>query len=189
MEKKKKSHLLVLLERVERERLYGTVEDSISAGIALGEFLHNYHDQSNLPEMLAAESVLTELGLSKDSKILPEIIKTKANGRVNCISCGRWLVKDLSIKRCMGPKCYAKARENIWGDNTVSDKVAERKEFIRTNDVIDAGVKGRLGLRKLSEKFGVSVSVIRRDRREVKKDVGAESAVKEMISDLELSND
>lgn len=194
---KNKSHLRILLERVERERLYGTIEDSISAGVALGEFLHNYHeanpeDPCNVAEMLVAESVLTELGLSEmlgdssedSEKILDEIIETKANGRVKCISCGRWLTKFISIKRRMGPKCYTKAKENIWGDNATSDKVADRKDFIRTNDRIEVGVKGRLGLRKLSEKFDVSVSVIRRDRREVNKDVNSEESIKEMISDI-----
>lgn len=186
-----KSHTRTLLERVKAEELYGSEEGVIRQTVALAEYVKDYRDDIDEDEFTAAEALIrTFFDADMSNDMITEILTDRADSKGVCIRCGRILSMSQSVDRGMGPVCYAKAEEDDWnfsGDDTTVDI---RKSFMRCNDAKPLTDKNRLGLKRIAVNFGVSLSVVRRDRRELKKQLEVENQVQRLIlGDTESDTD
>lgn len=189
---KVKSHTKTLLERVKTEELFGTDEGVIRQTIALAEYTRDHRDDIDADELAAAEVVIStffvvdldsiEVEDDEFAEMVTTVLSERTDGKGACLRCGRTLSRPQSIDRRMGPTCYAKAAEGNWDFKGEPTTVDTRKDFMRVNDIKPLKDKSRLGLKKMAEHFEVSLSVIRRDRRELKKVIEVEKAVNLLIT-------
>ena len=187
----RKSHTRTLLERVKTEEAHGTEAGVIRQTIALAEYVREYRENIDADELAAAEDLLIihcvdtpDGDISDDdfSERVTAILAADANGKGACIRCGRILSRPQSVEKRMGPTCLAKAAEDNWDFKGEDTTVDIRKSFMRCNDIKPLKDKTRLGLKKIAEHFGVSLSVVRRDRRELKKVIEVENKVHYLIT-------
>ena len=186
-----KSHTRTLLERVKTEEAHGTEAGVIRQTIALAEYVREYRENIDADELAAAEVVIstrfvesTNIDLSDEefNTIVAAILKDNSDGKGACIRCGRILSRPQSVEKRMGPTCLAKAAEDNWDFKGEDTTVDIRKSFMRCNDIKPLNDKTRLGLKKMADHFSVSLSVVRRDRRELKKVIEVENTVHCLIT-------
>jgi len=186
----RKSHTRTLLERVKTEEIHGTQDGVIRQTVALAEYVREYREDIDTDEVNAAIKVIGQLfkqsGVTEmDDDAFNVLIMNsldEADGKGACVRCGRILSRPQSVEKRMGPTCLAKAAEDNWDFKGEDTTVDVRKSFMRCNDIKPLKDKTRLGLKKMAEHFGVSLSVVRRDRRELKKVIEVENVVHLLIS-------
>ena len=185
-----KSHTRTLLERVKTEEAHGSEAGVIRQTIALAEYVREYRENIDADELAAAEVVIssslgevfTDIEDDEFDARATELLKDNSDGKGACIRCGRILSRPQSVEKRMGPTCLAKAAEDDWDFKGEDTTVDIRKSFMRCNDIKPLNDKTRIGLKKIADHFGVSLSVVRRDRRELKKVIEVENKVHCLIT-------